>query len=481
MKKIYFTLFFSILITIVYSQEGKKDYTEAFNLVEVWLEAQKDFEQLPGLTAIVIEDQEVLWSGAFGLSNVEKNIKAEPSTLCSICSISKLFTSVAIMKLYDEGKLRLDDRVSDLLPSYNLEQKFPESGPVTIRTLLTHSSGLPREAGYPYWTGPDFPFPTREQIDAKLKDQETLYPSSTYFQYSNLGLSLLGEIVEEVSGVPFDEYIQQNILEPLSLTDTRTELPESLYGNELAIGYSAKTRKGIREKVKLFQANGIAPAAGFSSNVQDLGKFASWQFRLRDTTVTEILKPSTIKYMQNVHWTNPDWKLTWGLGFSVYKGDDGNTWVGHGGSCPGYRSTLQLDITNKRAFSVMINASGTNPTKYAKGINAIINKVKAPKKEDPVKDKIEKKNLQEYVGYYSSKPWWGEKYVSTWDEKLVLIYLPSEKPGESMTFFKHIEGDTFRRIRDNDELGETLIFERDKNGQIFRIKNHGNYSKKINR
>ena len=99
MKKNYFTLFVFFLITIVYSQEGKKDYTEAFNLVEVWLEAQKDFEQLPGLTAIVIEDQKVLWSGAFGLSNVEKNIKAETSTLCSICSISKLFTSVAIMKL----------------------------------------------------------------------------------------------------------------------------------------------------------------------------------------------------------------------------------------------------------------------------------------------------------------------------------------------------------------------------------------------
>ncbi len=481
MAKNYFKLFVFFLITIAYSQEDKKDYTEAFNLVEVWLEAQKDFEQLPGLTAIVIEDQKVLWSGAFGLSNVEKNIKAETSTLYSICSISKLFTSVAIMKLYDEGKLRLDDRVSDLLPSYNLEQKFPESGPITIRTLLTHSSGLPREAGYPYWTGPDFPFPTREQIDAKLNEQETLYPSSTYFQYSNLGLTLLGEIVEKVSGVPFDEYIQQNILEPLSLADTRTELRESLYGNELAIGYSAKTRKGTRGKVNFFRAKGIAPAAGFSSNVQDLGKFASWQFRLKDTTVTEILKPSTIKYMQNVHWTNPDWKITWGLGFVVYKRDDGNTWVGHGGNCPGYRSTLQLDLKNKRAFSVMINANGTNPTKYAKGINAIINKVKIPKKEDPSVDKTEKKNLQEYVGYYSQMPWWGEEYISTWDEKLVSISLPSEKPGESMTFFKHIEDDTFRRIRDDDELGETLVFQRDKNGQIIRFKHHENYSKKINR
>ena len=478
MIKYYFTLFISLLINTSYSQENKKDYTEAFKLVEVWLEAQKDFNQLPGLTAIVIDDQEVLWSGAFGLSNVENNIKAEVTTLCSICSISKLFTSVAIMKLYDEGKLRLDDRVEDILPAYRLEQKYAESGPITIRSLLTHSSGLPREAAYPYWTGPDFSFPSKEQINSKLSEQETLYPASTYFQYSNLGLTLLGEIVEELSGVPYDEYVQQNILRPLGLSDTRTELPEELYGKELAIGYSAMTRIGKREKVNFFQANGITPAAGFSSNVQDLGKFVSWQFRLRDSTITEILKPSTIKYMQNVHWTNPDWKTTWGLGFIVYKGSNGNTWVGHGGSCPGYRLILLIDLKSKRAFSVMINANGTNPGNYANGIKEIINKVKVSKREISSK---EKKDLKEFVGYYSQMPWWGEEYISTWEGKLVTLQLPSEKPGDFMTFYKHIEGDTFRRIRDDDELGETLVFERDENGNITQYIRHGNYSKKINR
>lgn len=479
MKTHFLTLALSFIVSIAYAQENKKDYSEAFKLVEVWLDAQKDYDKLPGLTATVIEDQEVLWSGAVGLANVEKNINAKPSTLCSICSISKLFTAVAIMKLYDEGKLRLDDNVSDLLPAYNLEQKYPESGPITIRTLLTHSSGLPREAAYPYWTGPDFPFPTKEQIDSKLSEQETLYPASTYFQYSNLGLTLLGEIIEEISGVTYDEYIQQNILEPLGLTDTRTELPEQLYGSELAIGYSAMTRNGNREKVNFFQANGIAPAAGFSSNVQDLGKFASWQFRLRDSTIAEILKPSTLKYMQTVHWINPDWKTTWGLGFVVYKGDEGNTWVGHGGSCPGYRSSLQLDLNNKRAYSVMINASGTNPGKYVDGMNAILKKVKITKNEDLAGDTIEKKNLQEYVGYYSPMPWISEVFISTWGGKLVSLGLPTENPGDAMTFYKHIEGDTFRRIRDDGELGETLVFERDKNGKIIHYKLHGNYTKRI--
>jgi CubicO group peptidase (beta-lactamase class C family) len=473
MKTFYLFSVLTFLVTAGYSQNDKKDYSEAFKLVEAWLEAQKDFEQLPCITAIVVEDQEVLWSGAFGLSNVEKNVRAEPSTICSICSISKLFTSVAIMKLYDEGKLRLDDRVDDILPAYKLEQKYPESGPITIRSLLTHSSGLPRESAYPYWTGPDFPFPSKEQIDSKLSEQETLYPASTYFQYSNLGLTLLGEIVEQISGVSYNEYVEQNILIPLGLSNTRTKLPEQLYGNELAIGYSAITRSVKREKVNFFKANGITPAAGFSSNIIDLGKFASWQFRLRDSTVTEILKPSTLKYMQNVQWTDPDWKITWGLGFMVYKGSDGNTWIGHGGNCPGYRTTLQIDLKNKRAFSIMINANGTNPEKYVAGINGIMNKVKPPKKENI--------DIHEYVGYYSPMPWQSEVFISTWEGKLVSLSLPSEKPEEAMTFYKHIEGDTFRRIRDNDELGETLVFERDKDNNIIQYKTNGNYSKKINR
>ena len=473
MKSLYFLLALLLYTIIATAQETEKDYSEAFTLIEVWLDAQKDYEKLPGITASVVEGQEIIWSGAFGMANKEDNVAATPATLCSICSISKLFTSVAIMKLYDEGKIRLDDEVSTLLPSYNLQQQFPDSGPVTIRSLLTHSSGLPREAGYPYWTGPDFPFPTRSQIDTALGTQETLYPASTYYQYSNLALTLLGQIVEELSGISYEDYIQQHILTPLKLANTRTKMPENLYGSDLAIGYSALNRTGDRPKVNFFQANGIQAAAGFSSNVLDLAKFASWQFRLRDTTATEILKPATLKLMQQVHYTDPNWRTTRGLGFGVYKGPNGTTWVGHGGSCPGYRSTLQLDLKNKRAYSVMINAGGTNPFRYVSGIYTILNKVKAPKKD------AAKVNLQEYVGYYDPSPWGSEEYIGSWNGQLVSLGLPSRSPADSMTLFKHIEGDTFQRVRADKELGETIVFQRNQNGEIISYSQHGNYSKRI--
>lgn len=460
------------------AQESKKDYSEAFKIIEVWLDAQKDYEKLPGISAAIIKDQEIIWSGAFGKANIEADVNTETNTICSICSISKLFTATAIMKLYDEGKLRLDDKVSDLLPWYNLDQKYSDSGPITVRTLLTHSSGLPREANFPYWTGPDFPFPTQEEIKKELGDQETLYPASTYFQYSNLGLTLLGEIVEQVTGISFTAYVEEQIIKPLQLNDTRTQLPENLYGSQLAIGYSSLNREGERQKVKLFQANGITAAAGFSSNVLDLGKFASWQFRLMDSTITEIIKPSTLKYMQQVHWTDPDWKTTWGLGFSVYKGSDGTKWVSHGGSCPGYRSGIQINPKSKMAYTVMINANGTNPHKYAIAMHAILDKVKVESKNDKAGENS-KKDLTDYIGYYSNQPWGSERYISSWEGKLVMLSLPSQSPAKSMIFLKHVEGDSFQKIRKDKEPGEMIVFERDETGKITKYSQHGNYSTKI--
>lgn len=475
MKKILLFCFLSLPYFQLFAQAKDSIDPEVYKIVDVWLDAQRDYDKLPGITVAVVNDQDILWKGAYGLANVEENIPAKPNTICSICSISKLFTSVAIMKLVEEGKLRLDDRIEDLLPWFDLKQKYDDSWPITVRSVLTHSSGLPREANFPYWTAPDFPFPTKKEIDVNLKNQETLYPSSEYFQYSNLGLTLLGEVVEEVSGMPYEKYVEENILKPLRLADTRTELPEDLYGKQLAIGYSPQYRDGSRKKINFFQAKGIKPAAGFSSTAEDLAKFASWQFRLLDTTRTEILKSSTLKYMQNVHWTDPDFETTWGLGFAVYKGPDGSKWVGHGGSCPGYRTSIQLNPKSKMAYVVMVNAGGENPNKYASGIRSILDQKKSKK------DSSSQANLDDYTGYYDLKPWYNEMYIGKWGNKLVSIDLPSSDPGKAMTYFKHIEGDTFRRIRDDKELGETIVFERDENGNVFRLKQHNNYVKKIKR
>jgi CubicO group peptidase (beta-lactamase class C family) len=463
-----------ICISPAFSEEkAKPDFSEAIRMIDTWLEAQRDYDNLPGISVAIVTDQEILWSKAYGMADLEKKVASSPSTIYSICSISKLFTSVAIMKLRDAGKLRLEDLVADHLPWFNLQQQFPDTGPITIRSVLTHSSGLPRESDYPYWSGPDFPFPSAKQVKAKLGSQKTLYSPSTYFQYSNLGISLLGEIVAEVSGMPFDKYIEENILKPLRLASTRTKLPESLWRGKLATGHTSKKRDGSRSMLPLFQAKGIAAAAGFSSTVEDLARFASWQFRLLEKGGEEIIKASTLREMHRVHWVDPDWKTTWGLGFSVWE-VDGKTMLGHGGSCPGYRSTLTIDPNKKQAFVVMINASGVSPSRYATGMREILKKAK-----DKAKEEKAAVDLEDYAGLYDSQPWWGETAILPWQGKLAMFGLPSGNPAESLTLLKHIEDDTFRRVRKDETLGEEVVFERDKSGKVFRMWQHSNYENKI--
>jgi CubicO group peptidase (beta-lactamase class C family) len=468
-------LFLLLMASMIYAQEKEKpDFSEALRVIDTWLEGQWEFDNLPGISLALVMDQDVVWKKAYGYADLEKQVSASPGTIYSICSISKLFTSIAIMQLRDAGKLRLDDLVKEHLSWFSINQKFEFSGPITIRSLLTHSSGLPREAAFPYWTGPDFPFPAQDQVKEGLAKQETLYPASTYFQYSNLGLTLLGEIIAEVSEMPYETYIQQNILGPLRLENTRTEIPEELWGKKLAAGYSSLYRNGTRSKVDLFQARGIAPAAGFSSTVEDLARFASWQFRVLENVDQKILQPSTLREMQRVHWMDPDWETSWGLGFSVYE-VEGRTVVGHGGSCPGYRSILMIDPQKKSAVTVMINASGTNPSKYARAITSVIGKSISTKSIE-TEGKVD---LEDFAGIYDSQPWWGEMVVVPWKGHLASFSLPSDNPVQGMTRYKHIEGDTFRRIRDNDELGEAIVFERDDEGRVYRVWRNYNYSLRI--
>ncbi len=459
-----------LLAHATFAQTDKTDYKDAIEVIDAWIDAQVDYQNLPSLSVAVVKDQEILWSKAYGSLNLENNREASTATLYSICSISKLFTSIAIMQLYDAGKLRLDDDIQTLLPKYNLKQQFKDSGPITIRALLTHSSGLPRESDYPYWTGPDFPFPTKEQMLTKLGSQQTLYPSSTYFQYSNLGISLLGEVVEKVSGKPYGQYVQENILTPLKLAETRPFIPKDEWGKKMAVGYGAKKRDGNRDKVELFDAKGITAAAGFTSNVEDLARFASWQFRLLNSDQAELLKPSTLKDMHRVQFMDPDWRTSWGLGFSVFQ-QDNVTLVGHGGSCPGYRTTLQLNPKEKMAYTVMINAGGESPELFAKEIREILAKV--PKEKTSKKPSVE---LAQYAGNYSSQPWGSERIVMPWYGELMVLGLPTENPDESMTMLQHISGDTFKRVRKDKSLAEEVTFERDSKGNVIRMLQHSNYS-----
>ena len=220
--------------------------TEALRVVDVWLDSVQAYQHIPAISAGVVVGDDLVWSKGYGTIDASHTVAATPQTIYSICSISKLFTSIALMQLYEQGKVRLDDPITTYLPWATIAPAA-DSGPITLRGMLSHSAGLPRESDFPYWSGPDFPFPTREAIRAKIAEQSALYPAERYFQYSNLGLTLVGETVAAVSGQPYAEYAKANVLVPIGLNDTRTFMPMDLYGKRLAVGFGALKRDGTRD------------------------------------------------------------------------------------------------------------------------------------------------------------------------------------------------------------------------------------------
>lgn len=449
----------------------------AIGLLQAWVDAEQAYNRIPSVSMAVVHDQDVVWRGAFGFSHLERRTPATTRTIYSICSISKLFTSIGVMQLRDQGKLRLDDPLSEHLSWFALERTHDEAPEITIQGLLTHSSGLPRESDYPYWTGPEFDFPTRQQVIERLSSQETLYPADRYFQYSNLGLTLAGELIVALGGQPYGEYVRRNILETLGLDDTTPEIPVEQRGGRLATGYGARTREGERAKLNLFQARGIAPAAGYASTVEDLARFASWQFRLLEKGGREVLHANTLREMHRVHWVDEDWDVHWGLGFAVWRNDD-KTFVGHGGGCPGYRSHLLMQTDEKFAAVVMTNAIDVNSNEFTRVAYSVMGPAIKRAVEAPGEGKEPDAELRRYIGAYETA-WGGELAVLPWEDQLVMVYLPTDDPMDNLTKLEHVDGHLFRRIRDDGELGESIEFEVDASGAVTRLKRHSNYYPKV--
>lgn len=449
----------------------------ALSVLDAWIEGTRIYDQVPGISAGVVVGKDLIWKQGYGYSNLETQRPADSETIYSICSISKLFTSIGVMQLRDAGELRLSDPVADHLAWYDIEQAHPGSGPATIESLLTHSSGLPRESDFPYWNGPDFPFPTREEVIERLDDQETLYPAQRNFQYSNLALTLAGEVVQAVSGVEYQDYVQANILEPLGLEDTRPFYPEELRGEQLAIGYTGMHRDLQRDPVAPFFTRGITAAAGFTSTVEDLARFASWQFGLLDQELpgeTDILAPNTLREMQRVHWIDPDWETTWGLGFAVRRVDD-MTVVGHGGGCPGYITSFGM-VPAKRVAAIMLTNAGDGPAGRLANNALKLMTAAVAKAEKPVEEEMP--DHSRYEGNYQSPPWGGETAIRQWGDQLAVLDLPT-RDLDDVTRLEHVEGDTFVRLTDDGEKRESWTFEIGSDGRAERIKVHGIYLSRI--
>jgi len=444
----------------------------SLRLLEKWAASQIEYRNQPGISMGIVHDQVLLWSKGFGSSDLAAKTPATPKTIYRIASITKLFTSTAIMQLRDAGKLRLDDPIVKFIPAFRIRNNFPDAPPITVWHLLTHTSGLPGEAAFPYWT--DHVFPSMGEILKALPTQEIVFPTETKYRYSNLALALAGEVVASASGETYESYVQENILEPLGMIDTSVNLsPE--HRKRLAAAYSRRLPDGTRRILPFTDSQGLTPAANMSSTVEDLAKFISLQFRDEKAGGKQVLRRSTLQEMQRVHWLFPSWKSGRGLGFSIRQ-FEGKTLVGHAGWVGGYQTQIGFIAEDRIGVIVLTNADDGSPGTYLeqafKIVGPAILKAAAPAPKPSASDPAWKV----YLGLYTDPSFWDVE-VMLLDGKLYLYnhdYPPEENARGALVELRP-EGPNRFRMTGEDSSRDFVVFEMGTDGKVQRVKVGENY------
>ncbi len=329
------------------------DVQGALRLFTAWLEGQMLYRHLPGVAVGVVADQDLVWSAGFGFADTAAKVPITPQTKFRMASHSKLFTATAVMQLREQGKLRLDDPVSKYLPWFQVKAADPDDPPITIEELLTHSSGLPREAGS-HWT--TFDFPTTEELRGLMAERQAPFSPDVRWKYSNLAYSVAGMVIEAVSGQRWADYVQQHIYAPLGMTSSSVDADVP----GLAVGYSRLMPDNSRGTNPFIDARGMAAATGITSTVEDMARFASAQFRAGQSGGSRILSTGSLRDMHRVRVLETNWTQGNAIGFAVRRERD-KVYVQHGGSYPGYQTTTMLQLEPKVAVIVLTNADDANP------------------------------------------------------------------------------------------------------------------------
>lgn len=447
------------------------EFRSTVQILSTWVKAQMEYAGIPGLAIAVVHDRELVWSAGFGVRDLSTKEPVTPQTLFRIASITKTFTSTATLILRDRGRLGLDDPVAKHLPWFTYRNAYPDE-PVTIRQLLTHTSGLPREAAFPYWT--DYEFPTREQMIEAFKTQESIFEPGTRIKYSNLAMALLGEVVAKASGMPYGQYIQTAILDPAGMKSTSVTLtPE--FQKRLATGYGRRMPDGSRKPAPVMDSRGIAPAANISSTVEDMALYAAAHMQEDRGDAGPLLQPATLREMHRVSFVNADWDGGYGLGFSVAKTST-RLMYGHAGWAGGHRSQLRISPSEKVAVIVMLNCDDGDATVIADRAMAMVAPVIARITSVSATKAVPDSAWADYVGFYTDPDGW-ESEILVRKGRLMMYgfsYPPEENPLGSLVELTPEGPDRFRMTGDEGN-GELVIFERNPDRSVRRVKATENF------
>lgn len=301
----------------------------------------------PGYAYGILLDGQLIHSGSGGFIDLEKKVPATPQSMFRIASMTKSFTAMAILKLRDEGKLRLDDPIDLYIPEMQVQYLTKDAPAITIRDLLMHAAGFPTDDP---WADRKLE-ETEEQFITLLKKRMYLSsPPGIAFEYSNLGYTILGYLIKKITGISHQKFIDSTICQPLEIEShwDYAEIPEV----ELAHGYSFKDEKW--EEEPLLHDGIFGAMGGLITSIESFGRYVAFHqaaWPPRDDAELGPIKRSSIREMHQP-WKfiklETDFKYAsetecslvsaYGYGLKWLRDSLGRIFIGHRGGLPGFGS-----------------------------------------------------------------------------------------------------------------------------------------------
>ena len=360
LKRLLFASTFSYALMVSAQQTYKAPFfKDSIQRIEKIRAAQTVVDQLykdhaaknnfPALVYGVVVDDKLLYWGGTGYTNVEKKTEATNTSAFRIASMTKSFTTLAIMKLRDEGKLKLDDPASKYIPEMKkVKHLTSDAQPITIRQLMTHAAGFPEDNP---WGDRQLADTDKELLDLISSDVAFSNVPGMAYEYSNLGFALLGRIITNVSGKPYQQYMTESIFKPLGMNNTYWDY-KKVPAEKLAHGYR---RQGTGWKEEALLADGSYGAmGGLITTMEDFGKYVALHISAwppRSDKESAVLKRSSLREMQttgffaalNAGYRYPSGRpcattAQYAFGLRWTKDCEGRTWIGHSGGLPGFGS-----------------------------------------------------------------------------------------------------------------------------------------------
>jgi D-alanyl-D-alanine carboxypeptidase len=321
--------------------------------VNEYLGAERARQRIPGLSVGVVRDGKPVLAQGYGFANVERAVPAGKETVYGIASMTKSFTATAIMMLVEEGKITVEDSLSRHLPDAPAAWKQ-----ITLRHLLTHTSGIPDLGG-----------PSPGAIIQEASGRPLDFQPGEKWSYSNTGYTILGRIIEKLTGKPLEQFLDERIFRPLQMNFTAKDFTDL---NLLSTGYDwqdgklLKINAADRYGPRQFDRRPAFGHGGFVSTVMDLVK---WDAAL-DTE--KLLKRSTLEQMWTPARLNdgapaPAWGGGYGFGWMV-SGDPGHKEVAHGGNTVGVSSVMMRFLGDRLTVIVLSNRNRVDQFGLAEGL-----------------------------------------------------------------------------------------------------------------